>query len=182
MKQSIEVRTAVEEEIHGVTCRSLEETPELIQVSQLNFQKELEESSSPMREIYDRIVESVAKRRLEAVGRTEKLHSPNYATEDYNTRLRFLRAELFDAKKAVERFFYYLYMVNELWGFELVSRRLVVQNDFNREELKYLKKGFVQLLPFRDRSGRRIMMVSDDPSDKESRGVSRSTIVSFRNS
>ena len=200
LKLSISDRNAVEEEIHGVRCMAVEETPDLIRDSLQNFQKELLAVPKSTRVVYDRIVSSVKEyRRLE-----EKLKIHNhdnstkmgiawnipkqeqelqdsstlakhYAIEDDDFRIRFLRCELFDVKKAVERFLNYLILVDELWGFEVVSRRLVVKEDFTKNELQYLRKGFIQLLPFRDRSGRRVVALSDDPS--ETVKVSRNTRV-----
>lgn len=168
LKLSIDVRNAVEEEIHGVRCRALEETPELIQNSLLQFSMELDAVSNSTRDIYDRIVASVAERQLPAM--------EHYATQDEEFRMRFLRCELFDVKKAVVRFLNYLNFVNELWGFEIVSRRLVVKEDFTKGEMRYLRKGYIQLLPFRDRSGRRVVVLSDDPLDSDK--VSHNTMVS----
>ncbi len=167
LKLPIGVRSAVEEEIHGVRCRALEETPELIHTSLVQFRMELDAVSNSTRDIYDRIVSRVAERPL-----PEK----HYATEDEEFRMRFLRCELFDAKKAVVRFLSYLNLVNELWGFEIVSRRLVIKEDFTKGEIKHLRKGYIQLLPFRDRSGRRLVVYTDDPSDSDE--VSHNTMVS----
>jgi len=80
----------------------------------------------------------------------------HYAIDDPNFRLRFLRAELFDVKRAVIRYFNYLNVVHELWGAIALEREVRV-SDFNRSESKLLRKGHIQILPFRDRSGRRIV-------------------------
>lgn len=173
MELSIEDRNAVEEEIHGVRCRALQETPELISDSLQEFRRELDSFSSSTRNIYDRIVARVSTHRL-PISENQNKH---YAIEDDGFRLRFLRCELFDAKKAVERFLEYLNLVEELWGFEIVSRRLVVKEDFNKDEIKFLRDGYIQLLPFRDRSGRRIVVMSDDPLIEDYTHVRRETRV-----
>lgn len=184
MNQSIAERNAIDEEIHGVRCMAPEETPELIQESLQKFRKELNAVKSGKRDIYDRIVKSVQnRRRLEQQRQT---HSPqfqqqrhhstptkHYAIEDDDFRIRFLRCELFHIPKAVERFLNYLNLVHKLWGFDIVSRRLIVQSDFTKSEIKHLRKGYLQLLPFRDRSGRRVVVLLGNPSDRDE--VSRNT-------
>jgi len=173
MKLSIENRNAVEEEIHGVHCRALQETPELIHDSLQKFRGELDSYSGSTRDIYDRIVARVAEHRRSM----PENQSKHYAIEDEDFHLRFLRCTLFDAKKAVERFLWYLKLVDELWGFGIVSRRLVIREDFTKAELKHLRDGFIQLLPFRDRSGRRVVVLSDDPSIEDYTHVPRTTRV-----
>jgi hypothetical protein len=189
LKLSNADRIALDEEIHGVRCRALAETPELIQRSLMGFRKELYSLSNNMRRIYAMIASTVVERRYkERLERNSNInhwntppsvphHTKHYATEDDDFRLRFLRCELFDVKKAVKRFLNYLNLVHELWGFEIVSRRLVLVKDFSKLEYKYLKKGDIQLLPFRDRSGRKVIVVSNDPSDPHCKEVDNTTRV-----
>lgn len=182
LKLSMAVRNAVEEEIHGVRCRAVEETPALVSQSLESFRKELEAAPDDRRHIYDRIATAVAERRGQEFhtnhnSNNHRHPTKHYATEDEEFRLRFLRCELFDAKKAVERFLNYLILSEELWGFDIVSQRLVVRADFSKEDYKYLRKGFIQLLPFRDRSGRRVIVLSADPLDPDETNVSRETMV-----
>jgi len=83
----------------------------------------------------------------------------NYAIDDEDFRLRFLRVELFDFKKAALRFVNYFEFVHEFFGFEIASKRQVRLSDFSKEELRFFKKGSFQLLPFRDRRGRRVAVI-----------------------
>jgi len=77
-------------------------------------------------------------------------------TNDF--RLRFLRCELFDVPKAVVRFLNYLNLAYELFG-EVALHRQIGIEDFTRREMRFVKKGFIQLLPYRDRAGRRVMAI-----------------------
>jgi hypothetical protein len=195
LKMPIMTRNAVEEEIHGVRCRAIEENPILVKRALKDFRRELKKAPDNKRRIYEMIESSVAERRREElqqrnanmIGQHFDMYQPpspllynrekNYVTEDDNFRLRFLRCDLFDVKKAVERFLNYLNLANELWGFDIVSRRLVRREDFSKAEYKVLRKGYLQLLPFRDRSGRRVIVLSDDPSDPDFTKIDRKTRV-----
>ena len=67
-----------------------------------------------------------------------------------------MRCELFNVHKAAERFVRYLDFVAEVYG-EYALQRPICMSDFNREEMSFLREGKFQLLPYRDRSGRRIV-------------------------
>ena len=49
----------------------------------------------------------------------------------------------------------FLDMVSELFG-DFALRRQIQMSDFSREEMQVFRVGHQQLLPYRDRSGRRI--------------------------
>ena len=150
MQMSVVDRNAILEEIHGAACLAIQETPELIRKSLEEFQEELDDKQihrpSFKRSAY-RVLLSRQKQ-----GRK----NPNYALED-NFWLRFLRCELFDVPKAVRRFCNYLDYAYEYWG-NVALERPIRLTDFSKAEIKVFRKGFFQLLPFRDSSGRRVMM------------------------
>ena len=75
-----------------------------------------------------------------------------------NFRLRFLRSCLFDVKSAVKRFANYLNFIQTYWGHAYLARPIQI-SDLNAYELKRLKSGDAQLLPFRDRKGRRVIVL-----------------------
>eukprot|EP00536_Pseudo-nitzschia_multiseries_P011513 jgi/Psemu1/29150/gm1.29150_g len=94
----------------------------------------------------------------------------HYALDDPDFRLRFLRCELFDVPKAAVRFWKYLDFTRECWGDIVLERPVGIEDILrNKEDKRYLKEGYVQILPCRDRSGRRIVTLmgrlldSDDP-------------------
>ena len=186
LKMSIVDRTDIQEEIHGVRCLSpLTESPEFLKISLQEFQQELDSLSSSKKNTYDEIVlaHMASRRKLQQQqqqnqsSQTQTSHKKHYAIEDENFRLRFLRAELFVAKSAVVRFVNYLNFVHEMWGFEIVSQRQIRFKDFTKQELKFLKKGYFQLLPFRDRSGRRVVVILGD-NDTEGTDTNPTTKVS----
>ena len=95
-----------------------------------------------------------------AFERAQKL-TRTYVNDD-KFRLRFLRAELFDVKAAAKRITAYLDLVFELFGIEVLNRPLRT-TDFNgKKEKSVVRGGLVQLLPYRDRSGRRVMVILSD--------------------
>lgn len=172
LKMSLHDRTDVQEEIHGVQCLSVEESPELVQRALQDFQKQLDALPDFKKKTYIQIA-SVAK---EAKNQHRRNHSSqiqpppppkHYAIDDKDFRLRFLRAELFDSKRAVLRFVNYFEFVHEFWGFGIVSQRQIRLSDFSKEELKFFKKGYFQLLPFRDRSGRRVVVILGESNKKK---------------
>jgi hypothetical protein len=138
-------RTMVEEEMHGVSCMAIDETPELIETSLFQFDLEL-----------DLIENKVAcNKAQELITSKEDPLTHSYLFSKAN-KLRFLRSELFDPRKSALRFTKYLDLLFDIYG-ECALRRPIRLQDFNREELSFFKSGQYQLLPYRDRGGRRIM-------------------------
>ena len=180
MKMSIVDRNAILEEIHGVRCLAIQETPELIRKSLQEFRRELDKETGSNSNNNDLSSKSLAyhlllnqQQQLKRQGnrenkaadsstttKTKHRSDPgyNYAIDNDNFRLRFLRCELFDVQKAVRRFYNYLDYAYEYWG-EVALKRPIRFTDFTKAELKLFRKGFFQLLPFRDSCGRRVMVV-----------------------
>jgi hypothetical protein len=77
---------------------------------------------------------------------------------DRDFRLKFLRANLFDATKAAWNFTRYLELLFKYYGQEALTRPLLF-GDLREAELDILRAGHMQLLPTRDRSGRRVLNV-----------------------
>jgi hypothetical protein len=71
--------------------------------------------------------------------------------------IKFLRSELFDVKKAADRYMQCIDFLVDYFGLFALERPLFL-NDLNKEEHKLLKEGQLQLLPSRDRSGRRVVV------------------------
>ena len=72
-------------------------------------------------------------------------------------RLRFLRADRFDPRKAATRYCNCLDLLVEYFGEKALHRSLYL-SDLSYEELKTLREGYVQIMPSRDRNGRRILV------------------------
>jgi len=147
-------RNAIIEEIHGVTCMAPDESPEFLNAALYSLNHELNQ-------IEDKSAYNLAQ---------EIYRSNNYGADQcafVNTdkfRLRFLRSELFDVKKAAARMVKYLDLVCEAYG-EYALIRPFRLSDLTREEMSFLRGGDYQLLPYRDRSGRRILCIVTNNRD-----------------
>ena len=158
MNLNLKDRAAVEEKIHGVMPEPEEETPEMIHAILTEFETILINTymTSPPNN------PEIAAYHLAVRQQFHYVTSPS----NERLRLRFVRAEQYDIEKAVERFLLYLNMSLEFYGPDALQRPLQVEdltynpNTGRREAtsgaLKYLKTGAVQVLPGRDRAGRRV--------------------------
>ena len=83
---------------------------------------------------------------------------PNTYVNTKAFRIKFLRSELYNEQAAAVRIVNFLEVMRDYFGLEVLFRppRL---SDLGKEELDLLKGGGAQLLPCRDRSGRRIITV-----------------------
>lgn len=108
-----------------------------------------------------------ALRRMQDVVSTKILAKPAYdramamdgrLVHDRGFRLKFLRANQFDATKAAWNFTRYLELLCKYFGPEALTRPLLF-SDLTGAEIDLLRLGHMQLLPTRDRSGRRLINV-----------------------
>lgn len=148
-RMSYDDRVEIEEEVHGVGCRATTETPQLIELSlavfddQVNLRKENDPKCYHL---------------LRNVIRCTNFSNPSKCyLNDTDVRLRFLRCERFDVDKAVQRLIDFLDFMSELFG-DFVAERPVSLSDFTKEEEMKLTQSRYQFLPFRDRSGRRVLV------------------------
>jgi hypothetical protein len=134
-------RTRVQEEVHGVANLCPTEAPAMVDNALKAMQQHLD--IIPHKTIYNKI-------------------SPKSYLHSRDWRLRFLRCELFDAKKAAERLVTFTNNMIEQYDMEVLERPLRLSDlklksgSRGKEVMESFKSGHVQLLPFRDRSGRRI--------------------------
>ncbi len=152
-KLSYQERNFINEEIHGVACNVQDESPEMVQYSLSKLTSELEDLV-------------LTDWRKNATGPSTLsagflLSRRDFGTDTYvnrpSFRLRFLRSENFDVQKAAIRLMKFLNLVLEVFGAYALSRPIKL-TDFKRSELKALQSGWLQVLPFRDRSGRRLFI------------------------
>lgn len=139
-RMSFQEREIINEEIHGVRSLAVEETPEFVQQKLVELDRALTELPDREKTAY-----------LEAV-RFNSL----YVVNQEKLRLPILRAEVFDARKAATRLAKFLDLVLDLYGHEALMRPITLA-DFNSEDINLMKQGLFQMLPGRDRTGRRIM-------------------------
>ena len=78
-------------------------------------------------------------------------------TEDRNFRLCFLRAENWNPAKTALRLTRHFKMKLELFGADLITSE-ITQSDLTEDDLALLYSGYVQNLPFRDASGRSVIV------------------------
>jgi hypothetical protein len=142
---SFQQRNDIQEEIHGVKTGGIEETPALIEEGLREIVEELLKLPSFEKVAY-----------LRAKELTQQHQSKSSYTNKPDFYLRFLRTELWNAKKAAKRLAMFLDLILELYG-EYALQRPIQMADFTDAEVKEIKCGQIQLLPFRDRSGRRIL-------------------------
>jgi hypothetical protein len=174
MRLSVKDRNDIQEEIHGVKCLAVDETPELIRASLRKLTEEIDtnipdsqkraylQSLQPLHPSYPSSPVGSGPSRLLSSPTTQNNNNSNnnnnlsYIHGD-DFRLRFLRCDLFDVPRAARRLVTYLDMLLELFG-DYALRRPICLSDFSKEELRHMRKGMIQVLPYRDRSGRRIMI------------------------
>ena len=143
LELSLKDRNAIQEEIHGVRCLAPEETPELLRFSLQRLALVLVDD------------EILPPHKKQAYLRSQEL--PHTYINGNDFRLRFLRLALFDVVQAAKRIVLFLEVGFLLFG-DLLLQRPVRLSDFNKKELQYIRNGHIQFLPFRDRSGRRIVV------------------------
>lgn len=154
MKLSLEDRNKFQEEIHGVQSLAKEESPEFLRESLRQLDFELKNNNIPLRDrkAYLKSQELFANKNKQTYVNTDEF------------RLRFLRCSLFDIPNAARHVNRFLLVVSKYFGDYALQRPIRI-SDFSKEELRELRKGRYQFLPFRDRAGargRRILTVFPD--------------------
>ena len=152
-------RNTIIEEIHGVTCMAPAESPELLNHALYSLKIEL--SQIEVKPAYNKA------QVMHLSGDGGHGHCAYVDSDEF--QLRFLRCELFDTKKAAARMVKYLNLVYENFGPKALTRSIML-SDLTKEEMSFMRSGDYQLLPYRDRSGRRILCIvtnnMDNISDK----------------
>eukprot|EP00533_Pseudo-nitzschia_delicatissima_P002380 CAMPEP_0116089196 /NCGR_PEP_ID=MMETSP0327-20121206/6300_1 /TAXON_ID=44447 /ORGANISM="Pseudo-nitzschia delicatissima, Strain B596" /LENGTH=496 /DNA_ID=CAMNT_0003580379 /DNA_START=226 /DNA_END=1716 /DNA_ORIENTATION=- len=145
---SFQDRNDINEEMHGVSCLMPIETPELMDESLTKLEHEIGRIPSEEKGKYQLSQERYGTRNSSQEGGSY--------VNDVDFRMRFLRIELFDAEKSAKKLCQFLDVIVDLFG-EYALQRPIRLSDFSEEELQVMRTGNLQLLPFRDRSGRRII-------------------------
>ena len=135
-------RNAIQEELHGVGSLARQESKEMIELSLQRLNDAI--NDIPNKPAYD-------------ISQTY----PDTYVNTTNFRLIFLRAELFNEISAAKRMVKFLEMIREYYG-DFALRRPIRMDDLGKEELDLCKKGGFQILPCRDRSGRKVYMFIDN--------------------
>ena len=140
LQLSLKDRNEIDEEIHGVLTLAPKESPEFLEEALFKLSVELERipDESPTKTAY-----------------LESQTFPKTYVNDRDFRLCFLRCDLFDANKAAMRILKFLALALEFFGPEALQRPIRF-SDLDKGEEKLLRKGYVQVMPYRDRAGRPI--------------------------
>jgi hypothetical protein len=144
LQLSVKDRNDLQEEIHGVRCLAPEETPRFVEDS--------------LRKLATELDEVIPDSQKQAYLQSQQQPASAAFVNDREFRLVFLRCELFDCHKAAERMARVCDCLLNLFGRYALERPIKL-SDFTNAELKVIRKGRVQILPFRDRSGRRIAIL-----------------------
>jgi len=139
---TVKDRTRVFEDIHGVAQFASEE------YSKETIKESLDLLSDALHAIENKPAYDEAQRIASEDGSHTFVNDENY-------RLKFLRAEHFDPQKAAERLVRNLNVVYRYMG-RLGLERPICISDLDAYSLGIMEAGSFQLLPSRDRSGRRI--------------------------
>lgn len=138
---SFQKRVQIQEEVHGVGAVCPDETPEMMDQALQSMQEHLNDIW--YKPIYDKV-------------------SPSSYIHTKEFRLRFLRCELYECKKAAERLVRYTNFIYDEYDMEVLERPLRLSDLENKtgkkgkDTMKLLRAGHAQILPFRDKSGRLI--------------------------
>jgi len=159
-----DVRERLTNELHGVSSRAVTESPEMIASALELFQ-----------EAVDRAVPESEKW---AYYRACSMNSTYVQSVAF--RLKFLRAELFDPKKAALRYARNLNYLGEKFGDFALMRQLYL-TDLNSEEKRFFKKGYMQILPFRDSVGRRIIVNIGSYGGSDFSNLTRARVGAYLN-
>eukprot|EP00526_Cylindrotheca_closterium_P009688 CAMPEP_0113622620 /NCGR_PEP_ID=MMETSP0017_2-20120614/11600_1 /TAXON_ID=2856 /ORGANISM="Cylindrotheca closterium" /LENGTH=420 /DNA_ID=CAMNT_0000532473 /DNA_START=31 /DNA_END=1290 /DNA_ORIENTATION=- /assembly_acc=CAM_ASM_000147 len=138
---SLDERETVYYEMHGVD-EIVQETPGLVETSLNRLELELERIKHTHRK-------AIAYRMAEEM-------SPEYV-QDQTLRMKFLRSEKFDVQKSAERMIRFFDCKLHFFGQAKLCQDITLQ-DLDKDDLKSLKAGYMQILPIRDRAGRAVFI------------------------
>lgn len=143
-------------EIHGIKSnRAIEETQDSIDEEIVSFRSFLETNLEEELDNRESIVPPVTKapyRRGVYELRSDYITSKPFL-------IKFLRICHHNFEDAALRYFRYLDLLHLLFGDDSLTRPVEL-TDLTKREIRYLRKGQMQLLPSRDRAGRRIFAFS----------------------
>ncbi len=155
MRLSVADRISLAEELHGVRNLAIEENGDELTTERIS------RSLAELNQVLEHEIpahEKAAFLKAKSFGETAETY-----VNDVGFRLRFLRCRLFKVKEAARLLVDHLELVRELYG-DICLRRPIRLDDIqtSKEERNAFRLGYCQLLPFGDRAGRRIIMVTTD--------------------
>jgi hypothetical protein len=142
---SLKDREKTMEEIHGIHKRSVAQTETNMKIDVVLQQ--LQEEIDNLNEGKDAYHEAI--------------ENKSRYVMDWKFRLKFVRAEEYNMKKAARRMVNFLEFIKELYG-PRVLMRPIRYKDLSDNAQTILQDGSMQILPERDPSGRRVALMSGD--------------------
>jgi hypothetical protein len=142
-RMSLQERDVVYHEVHGV-ADIIDEVPPFVEMCLRQFQQELFKFK------YDPYMASHAIKLAETRS-PDFVHNPKHC-------LKFLRAERFNPKSAAARMIRFFDLKMVLFGASKLCKDITLE-DFSLSDLEDFGKGFVQTLPWRDRTGRPVVIL-----------------------
>jgi hypothetical protein len=146
LELGVNEREVNDEGLHGIRSLAVAETPEMLNRTLNEMQKEID------------CLPAAEKR-----GHTRGLELGSMYIQSLAFRLKFLRSVQFDSKTAAFRYCKCLEYMSELFGEYALKRRLYI-TDLSEEEISYMEEGQFQVLPSRDGLGRRIVVYNIRPT------------------
>jgi hypothetical protein len=135
---SIKEREKALEDVHGVAGVE-EENPEFV--------------NSSLKELGEHL--NAIKKSTDAYFQAEAM-SRDYVSNK-NLRMMFLRADFYDSKEAAERMIRFFELKKYLFGVDKMVKAITL-DDLNEDDLDALKSGYAQVSPYKDMSGRTIVV------------------------
>ncbi len=161
MRMSPGDRISVAEELHGVSCLAIEEKDDEVTTERVT------------KALYE--LDQILEYKIPANQKGAFLKAQSFEetrgtyVNDVGFKMKFLRCKLFNVEEAARLLVEYLELVQELYGDVCLSRPIRLEDvQSSKEERAAFRAGYIQLLPFGDRAGRRIAMITTDALDYSS--------------
>lgn len=155
MQMSPGDRISVAEELHGVRSLAIEENDDKVTTEKVS------------KALYE--LDQILEYQIPAHEKQAFLKAKSFAetrgtyVNDVEFRMKFLRCKLFKVEEAARLLIDYIELVQELYGDVCLSRPIRLDDvQSSKEERTAFRSGCIQLLPFGDRAGRRIVMITTD--------------------
>jgi hypothetical protein len=141
LELNVKDRNDIQEEIHGVKCLGVEETPQMIATALRLLMIELDHTNSSDANNVNNNSNSNDTNNIKFAYYLARYKYYNISyINTIQFRLKFLRCELFDIKKTATRIIKYLNIMLELFGI-IALQRPVTLDDFTKDEIRLFKKG-----------------------------------------
>jgi hypothetical protein len=143
---SLKDREKTMEEIHGIHALSVAQTETKMKIDVVlqQLQEEIDNIKNEEKDAYNEAIENKSRYVM-----------------GQKFRLKFVRAEEYNVKKAARRMVDFLEFVKELYGPQVLMRP-IRYTDLSDNAQTILQDGSMQILPERDPSGRRVALMSGD--------------------